>query len=76
MEAKSTFHEHLPQKTVGGLKIELALLDFCRKASVRLNNEIEKTLEKCMEFYKKMRQVHEICQLSSDAKINDFPNKD
>ena len=54
----------------------MALLEFCRKASVRLNNGIEKTLEKCTNFYKKMRQVQDRCQLSSTAKINDFPNKD
>ena len=54
----------------------MALLDFCRKDLVRLNNEIENTLEKCMEFYKKMHHVHDRCHLSLTAKINDFPNKD
>ena len=54
----------------------MTLLQFCRKASVRLNNEIEKTLEKCTKFYKKMRQVQDRFQLSSAAKINGFTNKD
>ena len=71
-----TFPEHLPQKIVESLKIEMELPDFCRKALERLNNEIEKTLEKCTEFYKNMRQVHDRCHIYSAAKINDFPNKD
>ena len=66
----------MPQKTAGGIKIEMALMEFCKKASVRLNNEIEKTLEKCIEFYKKICQVHKKCQLDLTAKITDLPNKD
>ena len=58
VEANSSFLEHLPQKTTGSLKIELALLEFQRKSSVRLSNGIVKTLEKCTKFYKTMRLVH------------------
>ena len=76
VEANSKFPEHPPQKTIEGIKIEMALLEFCRKSSVRLNNEISKTLEKCDEFYKKMHQVHEKCQLYLVAKITDLPDKD
>ena len=54
----------------------MALLEFCRKSSVRLNNEIAKTLQKCDDFYKKIRQVHEKCQLYLVAKITDLPKKD
>ena len=54
----------------------MVLLEFCRKSSVILNNEVEKTMDKCTKFYKKMRQVHNKCQVSSDAKFNDFSDKD
>ena len=47
VEANSNFPKHLPQKTAVGLKIELELLEFQRKSSVRLRNGIVKTLEKC-----------------------------
>ena len=45
VESNSKFLENLPHKTARGLKIEMALLEFCRKDLVRLSNEIEKTLE-------------------------------
>ena len=35
-----------------------------------------KTLEKCKEFYKKMRKVHNKFQIPLAAKIKDFPDKD
>ena len=57
------------------MKIELVLLKFCRKSFVRLKNEIEKNLEKCTEFYKKMCLVHNKCHISSEAKIKEFPDK-
>ena len=46
IEAKSKFPEHLPHKTTEGIKSEMALLEFCRKASLRLSNKIAKTVEK------------------------------
>ena len=61
IESNSTFPKHLRQKAVDGLTIEMDLLEFYRKASVRLSNETEKTLEKCTGFYMKMHQVHERC---------------
>ena len=54
----------------------MALPEFCRKDSVRLNNEIDKTMEKCTEFYKKINQVNDKCHLSLATKITDLPNKD
>ena len=76
VEANSKFPEHMPQKTVEGIKIEMALLEFCRKYFVRLNNEIDNTLEKCNDFYKKIRRFYEKCKLSLETKITDLPDKD
>ena len=57
IEANSVFLDHIPQKTAGGMKMELALLNFNSKATVRLNTRIEKTMEKCNEFHNK--NVHD-----------------
>ena len=52
-ESNSMFPDHLPHKTTENIKSEMALLDFCRKASRKISNEIPKTVEKCQDFYKK-----------------------
>ena len=53
----------------------MELLEFCRKASVRLNNEIDKTLEKCDELYKKIHQVYKKWNLSLATNITDLLDK-
>ena len=72
----STFPEHMLMKTVEGIKIQMALFEFFRKNSIRLNNEIDKTMEKCTEFYKNISQFHDKCHLSLAEKIIDLPNND
>ena len=54
----------------------MALVEFCTKDPVRLNNETDKTFEKCDEFYKMIRQVYEKWNLSLVAKITGLPDKD
>ena len=52
------FPANMPQKSTGSLKMEVAILNLgCRKI-VRLNTTIEKTIEKCAEFYKDIHLVH------------------
>ena len=41
----SVFPDNMPQTTTGGLKMELALLDFRSKEATRLNTTIENTVE-------------------------------
>ena len=57
----SVFPDNMPQETIGGLNMELELLDFSSNEATRLNIEIEKTVEKCKEFYKKMCTTHNKC---------------
>ena len=66
LEANSNFPEHFPQKT------ELDLLEFYRKSFMRLSNDISKTMEKCEDFYKKIHQAHEECQIPLVSKITDL----
>ena len=72
VESNSEFPKQLPQKKGEGLKIELALLDFGSKFAIRFTNAIEKTLEKCTKFYKKMCIVHNKCQDPSKKKLRSF----
>ena len=57
----------MPQKTIGSLKMELAILNFSCKSEVRLNTTIDKTVEKCTEFYKRMCLTHHQFQVLEDT---------
>ena len=46
----STVLANMPQKYKGSLKMELSIVNFGCKTTVRLNTTIEKTIEKCAEF--------------------------
>ena len=71
--SNSVFPDHMPQKTAGGLKMELLLLDFGSKEAVRLNTTTEKTMEKCKEFYKKICMTH---NKATTTQIQEFLGKD
>ena len=74
--AHSTFWVSIPQKNSGSIKMELAILNFGSKSSVRLNTAIDKTLEMRNEFYKRMCSIHNKCQVSVDTHVHDFPARD
>ena len=61
--ANSTFPSNMPQKTVGSLKMEVAILNFGCQTTVRLNIAIDRTIEKCTEFYKDMCSIHNQCMI-------------
>ena len=44
VETHSKFPIGMPQKSVGGLKMEIAILNFGCKTAVNLNTAIEKTI--------------------------------
>ena len=46
MGANPTFPANMPQKTTRNLKMELEILNFSYKSVVRLNNSIDKIVEK------------------------------
>ena len=48
----------MPQKSTRSLKMEVAILNFGFRTTVRLSTAIEKTIEKCVEFYKGIHLVH------------------
>ena len=75
-ETNSKFPNHLPHKTTKDLNSKLPLMEFCRKAARRINNEITNTIEKCHEFYKKIHHVHEKCHIPLVQKITELPEND
>ena len=54
IETNAAFPEHFPLKTTESLRIEFKLLHFGSKAAMRLTVGVEKTLERCTDFYKRM----------------------
>ena len=67
------FPANMPQKTTRILKMEVTILNFRCKTPVRLNTAIERTIEKCVEFYKGMCSVHNQCMILIGALDQDFP---
>ena len=67
IETHSTFPANMPQKAASSLKMELAILKFGCRRVVRLNTTIEKTIEKCNEFYKGIHLVHNQCMILTDS---------
>ena len=56
--------------------MELALLNFSIKSIVTLNTTIDKTIEKCNEFYKRMCSTHNKFQVLTATQVQDFPDRD
>ena len=71
--ANPTFPTNMPQKITGSLEMEVAILNFGCKSTVRLNIAIDRTIEKCTEFYKDMCSVHNRCMVLVDTQDQDFP---
>ena len=67
IETHSNFPADMPQKSVGGLKMEIGILNFGCRTTVMLNTAIEKTIEKCAEFYKGIHLVHKQCMILEDT---------
>ena len=76
IEANEGFPEHFPQNTVEVLRIELELLEISSKSTLRLAIGVEKTLERCVYFFKRMRTMHNKCHTYSVERIQEFPDKD
>ena len=74
--ATLTFPANMPQKTIGSLKMEVAILNFGCKLAARLNTTIDRTIEKCTDFYKGMCVVHNQCMGLEGAWDQHFPARD
>ena len=70
------FPANMPQKAAGSLKKEVAILNFGCNVAVRLNTAIDRTIEKCTEFYKGMCVVRNHCMILEGAQDQDFPSRE
>ena len=73
IETHSTFPANMPQKSARSLKLEVAILNLCCRTMVRLNTIIEKTIEKCSEFYKGIHLVHNQSMILTEYLNQVFP---
>ena len=73
MEENKEPPENAPMKNLERLQLEYDLINFSNKAAERLIEEIEKTSDKCKEFYKKVLITHNKCQTSSAKRLQEFP---
>ena len=58
------------------MEIEYELMDFSSKAAARLTVAVEKTLDKFMDFYKRLLTTHNICQTSVAKRLQEFPRQE
>ena len=47
------------------MKIEFKLMDFSSKVAARFTAGVKRTLEKCVDFYKRVLTTHNRCQPSA-----------
>ena len=52
--------------------MEVAILNFGCRIAVRLNTAIEKTIEKCAEFYRGIHLVHNQCIILTNSSYQFF----
>ena len=62
----------MPQKSIGSLKMEVAILNFGSRTTVILNTAIEETIEKCVELYKGIHFFYNQCIFLTGAQDQDF----
>ena len=74
--ANPTFPASMPQKNARSLNMEVAILNFGCKSTLRLNTAIDKTVEKCTEFYKGMCSIHNQCQVLAGTQDQYFPTRE
>ena len=75
METNVEVLENFPQKSTEKLKIKYELMDFSSKAAARLTITVAKTLDKCMDFDKKVLTTHNTCQNYAEKRLQEFPGQ-
>ena len=73
LEVNKESPENAPVKNPERLQLEYDLMNFSNRAAKRLIEALEKTLDKCGEFYKKVIVIHNKCQTSSAKRLHEFP---
>ena len=58
------------------MHIEHELMDYNSKATARLTTVVGKTLDKFMDFYKRVLTTHNRCQTSAARRLQKFPGQE
>ena len=58
LDTNEELPENEPQKSIENLHIQHEIMDFNSKAATKLIDIVGKTLDKCMEFYKRVLMKH------------------
>ena len=61
LETNKELSENTPMKSPERLQIEYDIINFSRKDTERLIVVVDKSIEKCTEFYKKVLTIHNRC---------------
>ena len=56
--------------------MEVAILNFGCRTTVKISTTIEKTIEKCAEFYKGIHLFHNQCMILAGASNQYFPERE
>ena len=74
LETNKEALENTRVKNPERLQFEYDLMNFSNKAAERLIDAVKKTMDKCMEFYKKVPTTHNKFQTSLAKRLQDFPS--
>ena len=72
METKKEPLKNTPVKNPERLQLKYDLMNFSNRAAVTVIEEVEKTSDKCREFYKKVLTTHNKFQTSSAKRLQEF----
>ena len=72
METTKEPPENTSVKTPDRLQLEYELIGFNNRATEKLIEAILKTIDKCMEFSKKVLTTHNRCQTSSKRRLDEL----
>ena len=73
MEENKEPPKNAPMKNLERLQLEYDLMSFSNRVAERLIDVVEKTSDKCREFYKTVLITHNKCQTSSTKRLQEFP---
>ena len=72
LDTNKELPENAPMENPEKLQIEHDIINFSSKATHRIIVAVDKTTEKCMEFYKKVLTTQSRCETSSAKRLQEF----
>ena len=73
METTQEKPKNTPIKALERLQLEYELIGFNNRAAEKLIEAVQKIVDKCREFSKKVLTTYNRCQTSSKRRLDDLP---